>query len=167
MTAAVAEHHSTGTVAIQQRFAQLVASGVLLRFACLRVAQDGQQRLAVAVIGYRRDVATGARVVRQCLQGVDGAGHFGVVALFGFEALKIVVALAIQQPQAGKVALDTHLFGGRGEQQQAGNHRRKLFNAPIAGAAAFFTPVEVVRFVNNQQVELAGQCLLLTLRVGK
>ena len=59
VTAAVAEHHAAGAVAVEQCIAQLGACGVLLLRAGLWVAQRGEQRLAVAVVGHRGNALLG------------------------------------------------------------------------------------------------------------
>ena len=131
------------------------------------MAQRGEQRLAISVVGYGGDAFTGARGLGQFLESIDGLGHRHVVLLLLFEALDIVVALGIQQAQAREVALQPHLFWRGGEQQQARDLRGELFHALVAGAAAFWAPVQVMCFIDNQQVEAAGQGLVLAMNVGE
>ncbi len=65
------------------------------------------------------------------------------------------------------MALLAHLLGGGGEQQQAGDLGGQLLHAQVAGAAGLRMPIQVMRFVDDQQVETAGQGLFLTVTIGK
>ncbi len=65
------------------------------------------------------------------------------------------------------MAFQTHLLRRGGKQQQAGNLGGELFHALVAGAALLRAPIQVVGLIDDQQVEAAGQGLVLAMNVGE
>ena len=75
--------------------------------------------------------------------------------LLGGKAVSAVLALASLAVTAR--GLGPELFGRGGEQQQARDLRGELFHALVAGAAAFWAPVQVMRFIDNYKIESRGK----------
>ncbi len=167
MTAAVAKHDPAGAVAIQQLFAQLAAGAVALGLVAFGIQQGVEQRAAVAVVDDGAKTVAVGGIARQPLECLDRFGHGGIAGFFFPEAFEIVIAIGIEQTQPGEVALQAHLLRCRGQQQQTGDMLRQAFDAGIAGAFRLWRPIEMVRFVDDQQIPLGALGLALAMRVGE
>ena len=74
-------------------------------------------------------------------------------------------AVRVEQAQAGKVAVLTELFRGRGEQQHARDDLSQLFDQGVLRGSVFRMPNQVVRFVDHHQVPASGKQRILGLFV--
>ncbi|MNO70921.1 hypothetical protein D3C76_618200 [compost metagenome] len=73
--------------------------------------------------------------------------------------------IGVKQAQAREVAVLAQLFGGRGQQQDAGNGLGQLLDQGVLGAGLVFVPDQVVGFVDHHQVPARGKQRVLGLFV--
>ena len=93
-------------------------------------------------------------------QLLRGAGNLTVGLLLGEEGVVVVETLGVEQAQTGKVALVAQLIRGGGQQQHARHLFGQCFHHFIGTARRLFTPLQMVSFVDNQQIPLGFQHLL-------
>ena len=85
-----------------------------------------------------------------------------VVGAFGAEGLQIVEAARIEQAQARKVAIQSQLLRGGGEQQNTRDLTGQLLDQPVFRAGHFRVPDQMMRFVDHQQIPAGLQRGLLS-----
>ena len=144
--AAVAEQDATGAVLIQQLGDRLLTGGGIAEIQTGQlISQDGFGVFAQGL------------AIQQLLRG---AGDLTIGLLLGEEGVVVVETLGVEQAQTGKVALVAQLIRGRGQQQHARHLFGQRFHHFIGTARRLFAPLQMVRFVDNQQIPLGFQHLL-------
>ena len=79
--------------------------------------------------------------------------------LLGEEGVVVVETLRVEQAQTSKVTLVAQLIRGRGQQQHARYLFGQRFHHFVGAAGGLLTPLQMVRFVDNQQIPLGFQHL--------
>ncbi|KZV15209.1 hypothetical protein F511_29958 [Dorcoceras hygrometricum] len=157
--AAIAEHRAAGAVAVDQRgedLARMLGFGGVGEPRFQRgVAGEGAAQRGELDLVQRLTVQQLVGDPRQRLEA-PGLGEVGV---------QVVVALRVEQAQAGEVAAAAQLFGCGGEQDHAGCLRGQPFHQGVARAGRLGRPGEVMRLVHHQQVPRGVQQLLRAFRV--
>ncbi len=89
-----------------------------------------------------------------------GAGDLTIGLLLGEEGVVVVETLGVEQAQTGKVALVAQLIRGGGQEQHARHLFGQRFHHFIGSARRLFAPLQMVCFIDNQQIPLGFQYLL-------
>ena len=144
--AAVAEQHPAGAVLIQQRCDRLLAGSSIAQVQPFQLAGEDLSGCIAQGLAFQ--------------QLLRGAGDLAIGLLLGEEGLVVVETLRIEQAQTGKVALVAQLIRGGGQQQHARHLFGQRFHHFVGAAGGIFAPLQMVCFVDNQQIPLGFQHLL-------
>ena len=128
-------------------------------FALFRIVQ-GIGRKTIQAVGEGSQF--GGRKFCAFEQVLGDRGDLAVTLLFGQEALIVVEAFRVQQPQAGKVALVAELIRGGGQQQHAGDLFGQRLDDLVGAARRLVVPLQVVGLVDDQQIPGGGVGLVET-----
>ncbi len=83
---------------------------------------------------------------------VDGLGDFLVVRGFLDEVGEVGVAVWVEEAEAGEVAVGAQLLGRGGEEEEAFDFGGELLDDLVFGAGLVGVPLEVVGFVNDEEI---------------
>ena len=73
-------------------------------------------------------------------------------------------AVGVEESEACEVAGHAELFGGRGQEQEAGDDLAEGFNHGVLGAGGFGSPAEVMGFVDDEEIPSGGDGLFASAR---
>ncbi len=157
----VTEQDAAGAVAIHQHGDQLLTRG----FSTLTIAVGSlQQRLDILFanqLAQSVQLLVGEVLARQ--QQGNGVGYRAVIVLLFDKEREVMEAVWIQQTQTRKVALQTQLFRGSGQQQHSRYALGQLFNRHVLTARRIFAPDQVMGFVDHHDVPLGVAQMLQAL----
>ena len=92
-------------------------------------------------------------------EGFYGFGEGGVGFGFCEEVVEIGVAVWIEQAEAGEVAFGAELLWGGGEEEEGLDFLRECLDGVVGGGGFVFVPLEVVCFIDDEEVEACFACL--------
>ena len=127
---AVAEHHTAGAVAIDQRVEQRGAG----RRVVVIVTLQQREEFCVAAESINELLAVARIQCRAIEESVGDRGEADKVVGLGDERAEIAIARRIEQTQSGEVSAAPELLRGRGQQDQAGRSRGQSFDQRVSGA---------------------------------
>jgi hypothetical protein len=143
--AGVAEHDAAGAEFVDEVGDEGVASGVVAGLEGFEVALN-----AFGFFG--EELFVGGTEFAGVEDAVDGLGDFLVVGGFLDEVGEVGVAVGVEEAEAGEVAVGAELLGSGGKEEKALDFGGELFDDLVFGAGLVGVPLEVVGFVNDEEI---------------
>ena len=100
-------------------------------------------------------------------QTLDQAADRCVLPFLLDKAIQVCVSVRIEQGEAGKMAGDTQLFRGCGQEQQCLDALGEPRYSKVRGTCALRAPVEMVCLVDDEEIPARVDCLIETPLVGR
>jgi hypothetical protein len=94
------------------------------------------------------------------LEVLDDGGEWAVVGGFVGEVVEVIIAVGVEKAESGEVAFGAELFGGSGEEEEAVGMLGEGIDELVVGAGLLGGPLEVVCFVDDDEVPAGVDGLL-------
>ena len=154
--AGVAEYDAAGAVLIEERLDEGIAR------AGFGGVERGEEFVEAGAV-FGEDLFEGGVVLRRERFLVDY--FFGDLSdeaeVFGFfeERIEIVVTRGVEEAEAGEVTGEAELSGRGGEEEKAGGAFGEFLDEGVLGAGGVGRPLEVVGFVDDDEIPAGGDGL--------